>query len=360
MSAAVVPSPEQGDAKARLADAACQTEIFPTSAPLPLPMQYPANLVYAQSMLTICLGQLHHIDLCAMQLKMHLKERALQSAAAAVARVPPVATAAETAAAVQLDPVVESAASAPAAAAPEAAPAQAAQGAGAARQPEGEELERLQLLRRRLSAAVKVALVLMLLEVRYGWYFLYFFMVFLYIGGIFDPIIQRFQRQSAQMTLEQQLTAFRNERLRAGEVAAANAASAAAAASATGASSSTAAAAEAHTDATNTDTAKSSESAEVSDSNVGQKGQDSDGAAGVASGGLGDVGTRADTDDSHNIGSGGAVPQSSDTTGTTADPAADSGDDPNRPPWLHCFLYQLVVMFFGTLLPWWNPNPRYL
>jgi len=144
MSEAVAPWPEQGNAKARLADAACQTEIIPMSAPLPLPLQYPANLVFAQSMLTICLGQLHHVDLCAMQLKMHLKEQALQSAAAAVAAAPPVATAAAAATVVQLDPAVEAAAAA-AAATPEAAPAAAAQGAGAARQPEAQELERLQL-----------------------------------------------------------------------------------------------------------------------------------------------------------------------------------------------------------------------
>lgn len=216
------------------------------------------------------------------------------------------------------------------------------------------------VLRRRLSAAVKVALVLMLLEVRYGWYFLYFFMVFLYIGGVFDPIIQRFQRQSAQMTLEQQLTAFRNERLRAEEVAAANVASAAAAAvaSASGASSSAAAAA----DSENTDTAKNSMSAEASDSRAGQQGQDGDGAgSSVASGGLGDVGAGAETDDNRNTSSEGAVPQGSDsTTGATADSTAGGAEDPNRPPWFHCFFYQLVVMFFGTLLPWWNPNPRYL
>ena len=46
--------------------------------------------------------------------------------------------------------------------------------------------------------SVQVALVMVLLEVRTGWFFIYFFTVFLYIGGLFDPLIEWFQQYSSQ------------------------------------------------------------------------------------------------------------------------------------------------------------------
>ena len=41
----------------------------------------------------------------------------------------------------------------------------------------------------RIGPIVKVALIMLLLEVKPVWFFVYFFAVFLFLGGIFDPIV---------------------------------------------------------------------------------------------------------------------------------------------------------------------------
>merc|ERR1712232_957298 len=43
-----------------------------------------------------------------------------------------------------------------------------------------------------------------------------------------------------------------------------------------------------------------------------------------------------------------------------ASPATTAAAEAERPPYWQRFVYQLFVMFFMTLLPWWNPNPHYL
>merc|ERR1719188_1368901 len=83
----------------------------------------------------------------------------------------------------------------------------AAAPAAAAEAQQGEPMRRH---RRRLAAAVKVGVVMVLLEVRVGWFLMYFFACFLFIGGLFDPLLDWFRRHSAQATLEQQLNMLRN------------------------------------------------------------------------------------------------------------------------------------------------------
>lgn len=41
-------------------------------------------------------------------------------------------------------------------------------------------------------------------------------------------------------------------------------------------------------------------------------------------------------------------------------PAAPAAPPAPAPPFWQRFIYQLFVMFFLTLMPWWTPNPRYM
>lgn len=324
-------------------DASCQTDL--PEARVPLPLQYPANLIYAQNMLAICMSQMQRVDLNIAQLRFYLREHELHHAAAAVlsgkahlanvaefAAVPPVATEAAAGAAVDAGAVgVEADAG--------AAADGAAEGAGAA------PLEHLRVHRRRLAAAVKIAFVMVLLEVRTGWFFVYFFAVFLYIGGIFDPFIEWFQRRPARVTLEQQLTALRNRQRHAESEAVVAATAAAAAAAAGGAS--------ADGTTPGADGAPSPATGSAS----------SNGDSGVG----GDRASTSTADPAQDgVAAGRAPAQPGDETGGLDAAATPAGEEENavvqppQPPWSHRFIYQLFVMFFMTLLPWWNPDPRYL
>lgn len=311
-------------------DASCQTQ------EPPLPLQYPANLIFAQNMLAISLSQLQRVDLTITQLRFHLREQELRAATAALlsnqaslgftaarvaAALNPGAPAAEAAVAA----VVAAPPAADAAAAPEgdAAVPAAAEGGGV-----GAPFEHLWVHRRRLAAAVKIAFVMVLLEVRTGWFFVYFFAVFLYIGGIFDPIIDWFQRRPARVTLEQQLTALRNRQRAEPEQAQQPAADASSA-----------------TEGANANAA--SAAASSGDTSAGSSGSADASGAAAASG-------------SDEAGATGALGQPTEEGGATDAGAAPAENVEPQLPYWHRFIYQLVVMFFMTLLPWWNPDPRYL
>lgn len=312
-------------------DSSCQTHTMPR---LPLPTQYPANLIFAQNMLAISLSQLQTVDLTIAQLRFHLREQQLRAATnvllsnqagLGLSSVPiAVAQAVEATETPEAD----------AGAAPAAGAEAEAAAAGAAEGGAGAPLEHLWAHRRRLAAAVKIAFVMVLLEVRTGWFFVYFFVVFLYIGGIFDPIIEWFQRRPAQVTLEQQLAQLRN-RQREPErppTAAAVAAEAVGGAAAEGASSSA-----------STATRSPGEAGDGSSSSA-------DGAAAGASGASGSDGA-----------GGGLLANAAEGEAGGADDSAAAAAPPaEQLPYWHRFTYQLVVMFFMTLLPWWNPDPRYL
>merc|ERR1719161_1878333 len=101
--------------------------------------------------------------------------------------------------------------------------APAAAGAANAEQPAGEQVGAV-WQQYRLAAIMKIALIMILLEVKTGWFFVYFFAVFLYIGGVFDPFVEWFQRHTQRLTLDQQLTRIRNQRRKAEAAAEARAA----------------------------------------------------------------------------------------------------------------------------------------
>lgn len=299
-------------------DASSQTA---AASQVPLPLQYPANLIYAQNMLAISLSQLQRVDLTIAQLRFHLREHQLRAATAelqaALGLRPEAWTAASEA------PAAPNAAAAPDAPQGDAgAPARpAAEGAGAA-------LERFPLHRQRLAAVIKGVFIMFLLEVQVGWYFVYFFAVFLYIGGVFDPFIDWFRNRPAQVTLEQQLTQLRN-RQNAPPQAPPPAAPPA------------------------PDPAQT-EGQDAADGNGGALGEGggSSSSTGNPREPSAEAGTEAPAD---------GLP----ATGDDADFIGSAADTPPPPqeellPYWHRFVYQLVVMFFMTLLPWWNPDPRYL
>ncbi|CAJ1416529.1 unnamed protein product [Effrenium voratum] len=179
------------------------------------------------------------------------------------------------------------AAAAPAPApAPDRAPGHAREGAAPA-QPQDQH----QLLRRRFANVAKVALIMFFfIDSKFeklGRWFLFFILAILYLCGMFNSWIDWLQNfGNAQVTLEQQLNAMRQER-----AAEAPAAPAAAPEAAEGA------------------------------------------AADASTGGEGEV---------------------------PADAQRPPAENPEQPPYWQRFVYQLLVMFFLTLIPWWNPNPRYL
>lgn len=319
-------------------DACCQTCGVP-AAQVPLPMQYPANLIYAQNMLAICMSQSQTVDLNIAQLRFYLREHEMRAALGAVlgsqaalaaAQLPAGFSAAAVAAAVG-----SAAPAAPAEALPGAAAAAGAAadvGAAAEGGAEGAPLENLRVHRRRLAAALKVAFVMVLLEVRTGWFFVYFFAVFLYIGGIFDPFIEWFQKRPVRVTLEQQLANLRNrQRTVEGEQLHQQQQRAAAAAAAT-ADAAGAGAAPAEDGAAPTPAAGSATSSGDGASSPDAAAASTDAASALT----------------------GAL------DGAAAAPDAVAEVPAIEVPWSHRFIYQLFVMFFMTLLPWWNPDPHYL
>lgn len=283
----------------------CQTD------DVALVSHYPANLLFAQGMLNTTLLQLQQVERQISRLREYvLEHRRLEAcdkdvhrgcfgisseAEAVVAAASALSAYAEAA-----QPQDNAAAGQPAEAAPEAAPADAA----AAQRP---------LHRRRLSLLFKVGMVMILLEVRMGWYFLYILLALVYLGGMFDSWIEWFQNlANAQVTLEHQLNALRREQqaAAANEAAAGEPAEAAAGESSEG---------------------RTAHPPEADSSNVGHRQAEGEAA-------------REHGDDN-----------------TAPDAPADAPAAPAAPPppYWQRFIYQLFVMFFLTLLPWWNPNPRF-
>lgn len=299
---------------------------------LPLPLQYPANLIFAQNMVAMSMSQLQSVDLTIAQLRFHLREQALHAMTASLpsSQAGVVFSAAQAVPAQSIsEPAAEPVAPVPAGVEADAAAPAAAEGGGVAA-----PLEHLWAHRRRLAAAVKIAFVMILLEVRTGWFFVYFFAVFLYIGGIFDPIIDWFQRRPVRVTLEQQLTALRNRQRNPPPVQTEQAQPAA--------------------------TAAVGGSDNAPGGNASAESPGSGEAAGSSSTTSADPTSSADASAASSSDRAGASGVLSEST-NEADGADAAAVPPPPPlPYWHRFTYQLVVMFFMTLLPWWNPDPRYL
>mmetsp|Transcript_96297 Transcript_96297/g.272226 ORF Transcript_96297/g.272226 Transcript_96297/m.272226 type:complete len:327 (+) Transcript_96297:170-1150(+) len=310
-------------------DVACQTD--PPLA-VPLPMQYPANLTYAQSMLAVSVSQLQQTELCIAQLRTHLQLHELRGTAAAmvarkVAEVSEAAVAGASAA-------VGDASAAPDAAADAQAPAAAPEG-GVNAAANGAQPAQPQALRvrRRIAAAMKVALLMVVMDMRGGWFYLYFFAAFLYIGGLFDPFIEWLMRPNPQQTLEQQLIALRRRQQEAAAVAAAAEEAAVAAAAAD---------------------ARAGDPQGQASPGDGQAGVSSGGAGTGVAGGVPATGAEAGTGPDA-----AAAPAPSAAAGASATAETQANAERRAPHWQRAF-YQLVIMFFLTLMPWWNPNPYYL
>eukprot|EP00929_Paragymnodinium_shiwhaense_P029526 TRINITY_DN16894_c0_g1_i4.p1 TRINITY_DN16894_c0_g1~~TRINITY_DN16894_c0_g1_i4.p1 ORF type:complete len:322 (-),score=86.05 TRINITY_DN16894_c0_g1_i4:360-1325(-) len=321
-----------------MTDASCQTDSI--AVPTLLPDTYPANLLYAQSMLAITMSQMNQVELHIQQLRSHLLAHELHAkngmltAACSFAGPPPLisphtwledrtaaavgsracttADQAAAAAAGSTDAATAAGAvngvtpevslnAAPAdEAVPQADPAAgdagAAPAAAAAAAGDGAE-GNLRIHRMRLAAAVKGALVMLLLDFKAAWFFLYFFGVFLYVGGMFDPIIEFLSRgQRSQQTLEQQLTALRHRQRMA--------------------------------ERKEEERQRAAASAAAAGENQGE-----------AAAGEGAEQTTAAAE--------------------STPPPPEPEEPPRAPEWQRC-VYQLVIMFFLTLMPWWTPNPYYL
>eukprot|EP00440_Ansanella_granifera_P047531 gb/GFBE01051482.1/.p1 GENE.gb/GFBE01051482.1/~~gb/GFBE01051482.1/.p1 ORF type:complete len:306 (+),score=84.57 gb/GFBE01051482.1/:1-918(+) len=304
-----------------MTDACCQ---LPAGhGTVSLAEQYPANLLYAQGMLNTSMLQLQQVELQIAMLRGYLnKHMSLDHASEEATKICKDGTttrlifsgdaealaAAAAALRAYSDSVQQATGARAGAAAPNAQAEPAA--ADAAQQPAQVEQQRA-VHRRRLAAAVKVALVMILLEFKMGWFFIYFFAVFFYIGGMFDSWIDWFQNfNNNQNTLEHQLNALRRGQANAGEAAAGAAARAG----------------------------------------------NADAAAPAA-----DAAPAAARADGDSAGTGeGEAAQNAAEGEVQATPAAPAPPQPPLPPYWQRFIYQLIVMFFGTLIPWWNPNPRYL
>mmetsp|Transcript_28007 Transcript_28007/g.34195 ORF Transcript_28007/g.34195 Transcript_28007/m.34195 type:complete len:139 (+) Transcript_28007:1-417(+) len=138
------------------------------------------------------------------------------------------------------------------------------------------------------------------MELKWSWYVVYFLVSLLFLGGMFDSWIELFNGGAAA-TLENQLDALRRNG---------------------GAGAPAQAQAEAGQQAEQTENAAANE--------------------GTNEAGEGAVARETAGEPEREAGAAEAVP-----------PQAP-------PPFWQRFIYQLFVMFFLTLMPWWTPNPRYM
>lgn len=301
-------------------------------AEVPLPLRYPENLIHAQKMYALSIGQLLRVEQQINQLQSHLRERELRRLASS-------ATATALLAAVKLQGkesdvahihVEVDARQYGGGIQAQADRQEVAQ--DGAQEPQQPQEQHLRQHRQRLFNAVKIAFVMLLLEFSTGWFFVYFFGVVLYIGGVFDPFIHWFQRRPARVALEQQLNGLRNRQRDEERIAER--------VEAEGVRSENVEQPEASTNADN------SEKEDLVDPNyIPANGSNS-------------------SSDAHGTDDGGlqeSTEEPSSQTETVAPPPAEgNAENADQPPYWHCFIYQLFVMFFLTLLPWWNPDPRYL
>jgi len=349
-------------------DAATQTTASSLAPTLPLPLQYPVNLIYAQSMLSICLSQQQCVDLNIAQLRFYLRQHerlALASAQTLKKTSPAQSPGVESLSTVSCGVTCAGCSAAHAAQrnadtnAPvdqahlaAGAPNAAAQ-APAAAQPAPAEPNQIQ---RRLAAALKLAIVMVLLEVRAVWFILYFFGVLLYIGGLFDPFIELFQRQSAETTLDQRLTELRNRQRQE------------AATTPTGSTTQNQDSIPRHAvdgQTNNTQPRQNQEDSEhTTNSTEGSQMEQNltpDAAPSNSS-----ESREAEAVSLEQLSRSAGEPEEQTAAGRVEGTAAAEGEGANQGPneaqprWAHRFIYQLFVMFFMTLLPWWSPNPRYL
>jgi len=315
-----------GNTLKALSDVASQTD--EVSVPLP----YPANLLYAQNMLAISMSALQSLELNIAQIHLYLREHELRTAAVSAASAKLAISAAGFKVTI-INPASVGAGSG----------AQAAGVAAGVQEPRevvvvrgrpweppagGQDAPPAEAMhRRRLAVAVKIAVVMFFFDFRIGWWVLYFFGIFLYIGGLFDPFIEWIQSHSLQATLEQQLLNLQQRQRRADDLPGAQPDAGASEDPGTGAQ-------------------------------PGSSQGSSEGAARA------ETGTAARPEGRMDDGTGeraGGTERHSDESGQ-GDVARDAAVEAElrRVPWVQQFFYQLVVMFFMTLLPWWNPDPRYL
>jgi len=199
-------------------------------------------------------------------------------------------------------------------------------------------------MRRRCANVTKIAVLMFILKLKFAWFGFYFVGAVLYIGGIFDPIVDWFLHRPLQTTLEEKLNVLRN-RQRSAEQALAGA-----------------------TDSVS-DQISTPEGEGNSETSTGPPVENSldvlEGAAGL---GLNDVEDRDgpnrstsiyDANNEINTALDSSVGREVDAN-TGNDAGDDTGNEDPPPPWLHRFVYQLIVMFFMTLLPWWTPDLRYI
>jgi len=366
------------------ADVACQTDRVDAA---PLPLQYPSNLIYAQSMLAVSINQLQQLELCTAQLRFHLRERELQNAAVdALHSLPPALQAGIAASWQNWQGKTGSGLGSQAAPAGDQQPSSNGAAVGAessqtastpANAMSAAQIEQLRAHRRRLAAVVKVAVIMLLLEFRIGWFFLYFFAVFLYIGGMFDPMIEWFQQHSTQTTLEQQLAALRTNQ-DAPEVRAVPSTGTRPASqdSGTGATARAPEPRESTTLPTDASTGAAASAAEPRETTTPPTGTAEIPEASQASSsgtdpvsGVSTEGAQATSVEpsatANALDPDPKATASATATGTAAGAAGSAVEEQAvqeqaRPAYAQRFIYQLFVMFFMTLLPWWSPDPRYL
>jgi len=364
------------------ADVACQTDRVDAA---PLPLQYPSNLIYAQSMLAVSINQLQQLELCTAQLRFHLRERELQNAAVdALHSLPPALQAGIAASWQNWQGKTGSGLGSQAAPAGDQQPSSNGAAVGAessqtastpANAMSAAQIEQLRAHRRRLAAVVKVAVIMLLLEFRIGWFFLYFFAVFLYIGGMFDPMIEWFQQHSTQTTLEQQLAALRTNQ-DAPEAVPSTGTRPASQDSGTGATARAPEPRESTTLPTDASTGAAASAAEPRETTTPPTGTAEIPEASQASSsgtdpvsGVSTEGAQATSVEpsatANALDPDPKATASATATGTAAGAAGSAVEEQavqeqTRPAYAQRFIYQLFVMFFMTLLPWWSPDPRYL
>jgi len=196
------------------------------------------------------------------------------------------------------------------------------------------------VVRRRCTNIVKVLLLILILELKLAWFGLFFLAAVPYVCGSFDPIVSWFHQRPLRTTLEQQLDVLRS-RQRSAERASAEVVDVASD--------------EISTPEVEEDTTMSTRPP-VEDSAVAPEG-----AAGLSLNDVGDRGEPSSSSSSCNTENEISTSLGSRVAGeeeTNAGNDAENGVP--QPPWLHRFVYQLVVMFWMTLLPWWRPDPRYI
>eukprot|EP00931_Biecheleriopsis_adriatica_P076623 TRINITY_DN50311_c0_g1_i1.p1 TRINITY_DN50311_c0_g1~~TRINITY_DN50311_c0_g1_i1.p1 ORF type:complete len:342 (+),score=104.10 TRINITY_DN50311_c0_g1_i1:90-1028(+) len=288
---------------------------------------YPANLLFAQGMLNTTMLQLNKVELQIAQLNGYLNEhRCLEEALQWDEKDDKGARllfAGDAEALVAAAAALQAISNATQAIAAGGGAAAGVEGEAAAAPAGGEQADQQRAAtRRRLAACVKVALVMILLEVKLGWYFIYFFAAFFYIGGMFDTWIEYFQNfNNNQTTLENQLNALRRGQAPGGEDGADRAAA---------------------PEAAGVGAAAPNPAPEV-----------------VAAASEGEAVPSSSTEQIAGAAGSGMPTEAVAASGEPAG-AAEAAQAAPQPPYWQRFFYQLFVMFFMTLIPWWNPDPRYI